>query len=174
MAGASPLSSYGLGFLCIYYFTLVLCIPVVPASAFSIAFNFSTAPASPCGNDLQCRGAASLSNHVMELTRNDITSNSEHSVGRVWYARPVPLWDAATGELASFNTSFTFMITPDNRFYTNPNTGDGMAFFLAPYSTNDVLSSGDGGVLGKCPIVPNKLIEKPLVERENDPSLLAI
>ncbi|TVT96784.1 hypothetical protein EJB05_57995, partial [Eragrostis curvula] len=53
-------------------------------------------------------------------------------------------------ELASFNTFFTFKITPDNRFYKNPdgspNTGDGMAFFLALYSSH-VLSSGDGGGL---------------------------
>ncbi|TVU09255.1 hypothetical protein EJB05_42712, partial [Eragrostis curvula] len=153
MAGASP-PHYGLAFLCIYY-TLVLCIPIVPASAFSFALNFSTYQTSPCGKDLQCRGDASLNNHMIDLTRNDISLASNDSKGRVWYASPVPLWDAATGERASFTTTFSFKITPESRGYKTPwgtdRTGDGMAFFLAPYSVDVLIASsgaGWGGFLG--------------------------
>ncbi|TVU09227.1 hypothetical protein EJB05_42677, partial [Eragrostis curvula] len=143
MAGASP-QAYGLAFICIYY-ALVLCIHVEPLSASSFAFNFSTPPMS---QDLQWRGDTFFANQMMELTTNDISSDGKDSRGRAWYARPVLLWDAATGELASFVTTFSFKITPDTRYKNpdgSPNAGDGMAFFLAPYSTNDVLSSGGGG-----------------------------
>jgi hypothetical protein len=84
---------------------------------------------------------------MIELTRNGISSDTNGNQCRVLYARPVSLWDAATAELASFTTTFTFKITPDKE-YKNPdgtyNTDDGMAFFLALYLT-DVLSSGGGG-----------------------------
>jgi hypothetical protein len=84
---------------------------------------------------------------MIELTRNDISTGNNGSQGRVWYAKPVPLWDAATAELASFTTTFAFKITPDNNYKNRDgsyNTGDSMALFLAPYSAN-VLSNGSGG-----------------------------
>ncbi|TVU09225.1 hypothetical protein EJB05_42675, partial [Eragrostis curvula] len=144
MANTSP-PCYRLAFLCIY--TLVLCIHVPYASSF--AFNFSTISTSPCGTDLVCWGNASFANQMIELTTNNISTGCGNSLGRVWYANPVPLWDAATAELASFTTTFSFKITPDKDF-KNPegsfNSGDGMAFFLAPYSTNVLSSSyGRGG-----------------------------
>ncbi|GJM99028.1 hypothetical protein PR202_ga16087 [Eleusine coracana subsp. coracana] len=104
---------------------------------------------SPCGNELRCQGDATFANQMIELTKNDRTRDSSDSKGWVWYPSPVQLWDASTNELASFTTTFAFKITPDST-YKNPdgtyNTGDGMAFFLAPYST-DVLNitGGDGG-----------------------------
>jgi nitrate reductase NapE component len=142
MAGNSPPHS-GLAFLC----TLVLCIHLACAST-TFGFNFSIIETSPCSNDLECRGDASFANKMIELTRNDISSRSGGSQGRVWYAKPVPLWDAATAELASFTTTFDFKITPD-KSYMNPDgtnkKGDGMAFFLGPYSADVNLSSGSGG-----------------------------
>ena len=66
----------------------------------------------------------------------------------MWYKYPVPLWDEDTGEAASFTTSFSFNITPtkSSQYQQCQNwssrTGDGMAFFLAPWPN---LSSG--GVL---------------------------
>jgi hypothetical protein len=142
MAGNSPPHS-GLAFLC----TLVLCIHLPRASS-TFVFNFSTIETSPCSKDLQCQGDASFANKMIELTTNDISRRSGGSKGWVWYAKPVPLWDAATAELASFTTTFAFKITPDKNYKNSDgtyNTGDGMAFFLAPYSANDVLSSGGGG-----------------------------
>ena len=60
----------------------------------------------------------------------------------------MPLWDEDTGEPASFTTTFSFNITPtkSSQYQQCQNwssrTGDGMAFFLAPWPN---LSSG--GVL---------------------------
>ncbi|TVT96782.1 hypothetical protein EJB05_57993, partial [Eragrostis curvula] len=142
MAGASA-PAYGLASLFIY--ALVLCIHVVPVSASSFAFNFSTPPTS---KDLQWRGDTSFANQMMELTKNDVSRDSNDSRGWVWYPSPVPLWDAATGELASFTTNFSFTITPDKNYKNpdkSPNAGDGMAFFLAPFSTKVLSSSGGGG-----------------------------
>ncbi|OEL13072.1 Agglutinin-2 [Dichanthelium oligosanthes] len=71
---------------------------------------------------------------ILELTKNEIRGDV-FSVGRASYALPVPLWDDATGELASFTTNFTFQIKPkEEKFFRFCNgSGDGMAFFLAHY-----------------------------------------
>ncbi|KAF8672990.1 hypothetical protein HU200_049059 [Digitaria exilis] len=54
------------------------------------------------------------------------------SRGRASYAAsPVPLWDAVTGEVASFTTRFTFVIDPQSKYGGIDNKGAGMAFFLA-------------------------------------------
>ncbi|KAF0914163.1 hypothetical protein E2562_027582 [Oryza meyeriana var. granulata] len=60
---------------------------------------------------------------------------------QVSYARPVLLYDDAIGEVASFSTSFTFVINNTDM----SNKGDNMAFFL---STLPPLSQG--GSLGHC------------------------
>ncbi|XP_066381475.1 L-type lectin-domain containing receptor kinase IX.1-like [Miscanthus floridulus] len=102
--------------------------------AVSLDFNFSSpGEVNPCDKALKCVGDTYFANS----------------------ANPVPLWDAATGELARFSSVFSFLITPD-RDYKNPdgsfNTGGGMAFFLARYSDDDggVLNNtgGGGGNLG--------------------------
>ncbi|KAK3133127.1 hypothetical protein QOZ80_6AG0532680 [Eleusine coracana subsp. coracana] len=139
MAGPRP-PYYPLALLCIYY-TLVLCIHLPCACASSFAFNFSTTEKSPCGTDLECRGDAFFANRMIELTKNDITRPSNDSKGRVWYASPVRLWDAGTNELASFATTFNFKITPVSSYIT----GDGMAFFLAPYSADVLNTTAVGG-----------------------------
>uniref|UniRef100_A0A0E0QDT7 non-specific serine/threonine protein kinase n=1 Tax=Oryza rufipogon TaxID=4529 RepID=A0A0E0QDT7_ORYRU len=51
----------------------------------------------------------------------------------------VQLWDAATGEVASFTTRFSFNIIPGNR----SKKGDGMTFFLTSYPSR--LPEGDAG-----------------------------
>ncbi|CAN6217370.1 unnamed protein product [Urochloa humidicola] len=129
-------------FLCLYYFF------VLSAPCASFSFNFSTGP-NPCDTALKCAGDSYFANSVIELTTNDSSRESDASQGRVWYASPVPLWDSATGELASFRSVFSFRITPD-RDYVNPdgsyNAGDGMAFFVASYSNgSNVLGSSGGG-----------------------------
>ncbi|KAF7025511.1 hypothetical protein CFC21_037685 [Triticum aestivum] len=43
---------------------------------------------------------------AIELTKNELKANF-FSVGRASYARPVPLWNNATGEVASFSSNFT-------------------------------------------------------------------
>lgn len=139
-----------LAFLCIYSYALMHCVHL--AYGFSFAFNFSTIATNPCGNDLQCQGDASFASQMIELTKTDISRDSKDSQVRMWYASPVPLRDAATAEVASFTTTFSFEITPDKNYKNDDsiyNISDGgMAFFLAPYSTSVLRSGGGGGTHG--------------------------
>ncbi|XP_062198815.1 L-type lectin-domain containing receptor kinase IX.1-like [Phragmites australis] len=138
MAAAS-LPPFPLMFLRLYCF-LVLYMHVPSASSLSFSFNFSKT-GDPCSNELVCRGDSSFANSVIELTRKNYVSYDGQ--GRVWYATPVPLWNAVTGELASFSTTFSFKITLNPK---SPAWADGMAFFLAHYYSNySVLASGVGG-----------------------------
>ncbi|CAN6204208.1 unnamed protein product [Urochloa humidicola] len=124
--------------LCCLCYLLSLSVHVPCAASLSFSFNFSD-PASTCTTqdaDLACSGDACFhsTENAIELTKNDISGGNNHSVGRVRYAHPVPLWNGATGELASFTTSFTFRIKPAGQNGSpDPSVGDGMAFFLTPY-----------------------------------------
>jgi len=113
------------------------------ASSLSFHLNFSE-PTSACGVQINCTKAY-IANGMLELTGNDIDRGTIDNIGRATYAKPVPLWRAGGGGamlLASFTTSFTFRITPDPR---QPNTGDGMAFFLTPYASATEIPPGSGG-----------------------------
>ncbi|KAF7013000.1 hypothetical protein CFC21_027134 [Triticum aestivum] len=112
--------------------------PAVVADAFSFSFDF-TDKSNYRHDDLKFEGdAAAHTNQV------DLTCNTEgcDNVGRVSYGHPVPLYDSATGEVASFQTRFTFNISTDN-YATR---GDGMAFFLAYF--NSTIPSSSWGCLG--------------------------
>lgn len=106
------------------------------ATSLSFSFNFSGTGGDPCDAELRCERDTHIGPGFLELTKNDIRGDT-FSVGRASYARPVPLWDNTTGEIASFATNFTFQIKPkvEDFFKTcNVNdSGDGMAFFLARY-----------------------------------------
>lgn len=91
---------------------------------------------------MRTRRAHGLRRYI-ELTKNELKANF-FSVGRASYARPVPLWNNATGEVASFSSNFTFRIRPKNEtdenlrlcslsHVTRDGAGDGMAFFLAHF-----------------------------------------
>lgn len=123
----------------VFYFCFLLFSIHVPfATSLSFSFNFSD-PGSYCAPDadIACAGDAFFHAPVMELTKNDISEGNNHSIGRVWYAQPVPLWDKATGEVASFNTSFSFQIRPVNTDFS----ADGMTFFLGHYPSGIPLGS---------------------------------
>ncbi|KXG28899.1 L-type lectin-domain containing receptor kinase IX.1 [Sorghum bicolor] len=115
--------------------------------ASSLSFNLSFSdPASACGMQINCNNTY-IDGDKLELTRNDIVQGTGGSIGRATYAKPVPLWRAGAAAggaklLASFTTSFTFRITPDSSLPT----GDGMAFFLTPYSSATEIPPGSGGV----------------------------
>ncbi|WVZ51376.1 hypothetical protein U9M48_002528, partial [Paspalum notatum var. saurae] len=117
------------------------------ASSLSFSFDFSKT-GDPCGGELVCKGDAHFGNATIELTTTDLsTVTIMMSQGQVWYGTPVPLWDAGTGEVASFATAFSFNIT--RMMANSTGWGDGMAFFLAPYSGSSVLDgSYGGGLLG--------------------------
>jgi hypothetical protein len=63
----------------------------------------------------------------------------------------VPLWDRASGKMASFTTTFRFNISP----VSDSSDGDGLAFFLAPPESGvPVNVTNSGGALGLLPNFP--------------------
>ncbi|RLM61749.1 hypothetical protein C2845_PM14G08120 [Panicum miliaceum] len=125
-------SSCWFSVMSISLFSLLL-IQAPAATSLSFSFNFSSS-GDPCDAELRCERDTHIGPGILELTKNEIRGDP-FSVGRASYARPVPLWDNATGEIASFVTNFTFQIKPKAEdFFLRCNvSGDGMAFFLANY-----------------------------------------
>ncbi|CAJ2636325.1 unnamed protein product [Trifolium pratense] len=89
-------------------------------------------------NIVQLEGNAFISNGSVFLT-NVIPK----SAGRASYTGAVHLWDAETGNLAAFTSVFSFVVAPNGpgRF------GDGIAFFIAPFTSN-IPKNSSGGFLG--------------------------
>ncbi|XP_037481830.1 L-type lectin-domain containing receptor kinase IX.2-like [Triticum dicoccoides] len=111
---------------------------------FSFSFDF-TNTSSYRQDDLKFEGNATVHGNLVDLTCNSFGKDSKDCVGRVSYAHRVPFYDNLTGEVASFQTRFTFVIMLDNN--TMNYKGDGMAFFLAYYPSTMPATSG-GGNLG--------------------------
>ncbi|KAG0483978.1 hypothetical protein HPP92_012062 [Vanilla planifolia] len=68
---------------------------------------------------------------VIKLKKNQLGTSLGSIVGRALYRDPLPLWKNATGEVADFTTHFSFSINVLKQTYF----GDGLAFFLVPYSS---------------------------------------
>lgn len=113
-------------------------------SSVSFDFDFSQ-PGGYNAANFSLLGDAYFDSQVIELTRNDRSAAVNDSIGRASYVQPVAIWDEATGELASFTTTFTFRIVLDE--IRNSSSGDGMTFFLAHYPSN-IPSLSAGGNLG--------------------------
>jgi hypothetical protein len=82
-----------------------------------------------------------LASGALELT--DPNNPDQNQVGRALYTTPIPIWDSATGNVASFITTFSFIIE-------NVGTdvlSSGFVFFLAPPDTKIPENSG-GHMLG--------------------------
>uniref|UniRef100_A0A0D9X3Z4 non-specific serine/threonine protein kinase n=1 Tax=Leersia perrieri TaxID=77586 RepID=A0A0D9X3Z4_9ORYZ len=112
------------------------CLPPPPVAALS--FNYSTFGSDQGQKDIGIEGDASSRVGCIDISANR-ASGIGGSTGRVSYTPPVQLWDAISGEVASFTTGFSFSIDPSDR----NNKGDGMAFFLASYPS--MLPNGAGG-----------------------------
>ncbi|XBI14571.1 hypothetical protein VPH35_057142 [Triticum aestivum] len=127
-----------------YSLSLLVSAPLGLATALSFSFNFSGSGSGDlCDTELRCERDTRMGAGAIELTKNEIKANF-FSVGRASYARPVPLWDNTTGEVASFSSNFTFRIRLKNEtddrlrlcnlsFTPNDGVADGMSFFLAQY-----------------------------------------
>lgn len=141
MAGAKSPHLFSIAFMCLLYCFFVLSMHVPSSSSLSFSFFSNTLITNPCEQDIVCCPDAEFvrTASAIELTRNLDTQPIFQRKGRVWYKHPVPLWNKVTGEVASFTTSFSFNITTTNSGdYQNRSsrTGDGMAFFLAPYPSS--------------------------------------
>ncbi|CAL4991375.1 unnamed protein product [Urochloa decumbens] len=106
----------------------------------SFSFDFSNASSYNAG-DVRFEGNASVHGGLIDLTCHSFGESVEGCIGRMSYNHPVPFHDGTT--LASFDTSFTFVIKPNNL----PAPGDGLAFFLSGYPSS-LPPDTDGGSLG--------------------------
>ncbi|KAL6611257.1 hypothetical protein ACP70R_039185 [Stipagrostis hirtigluma subsp. patula] len=91
---------------------------------------------------------------LIELTQHDRSQGLSNSIGRASYAQPVRIWNEATGELASFTTTFSIQILRDD--IDNQDSGDGMAFFMGHYPSS-IPRLSVGGSLGLFNPGPNSL-----------------
>ncbi|KAJ8637541.1 hypothetical protein MRB53_011808 [Persea americana] len=88
---------------------------------------------------------ANPSDGVLDLTKNKVDKSLNGGIGRAIYRDPIRIWDSETGNLADFNTQFSFIING----LQQPLPGDGFTFFLSPnVSTNTIPSYVAGGNLG--------------------------
>ncbi|OEL18004.1 putative L-type lectin-domain containing receptor kinase S.7 [Dichanthelium oligosanthes] len=124
-------------------YSLIIILFVHARLAASVSFNFDFAT-SDYASELNYSNDSYWAKPVVELTKDQRYDSMINSVGRVWYAQPVQLWDPATRALASFNTTFSFQIKSGNDSRT---PADGMAFFLSCYPSVTPHYS-DGGTLG--------------------------
>ncbi|CAJ1940315.1 unnamed protein product [Sphenostylis stenocarpa] len=105
------------------------------------SFEFPTFSGPYSKTLLTFQGDASLSKGVIHLTKIQDGIVVPKSAGRATYALPVRLWDAQTGKVASFTTTFSFNMS------FGRNTADGISFFLAPFESTLPVNSF-GGYLG--------------------------
>ncbi|MQL94905.1 hypothetical protein Taro_027567 [Colocasia esculenta] len=119
------------------FLLLFLALPANPLS-----FNFSSF--SQNMQDIVYYGHAFSANGVLQLTKNQRDAAITNSTGRAFYAQPVRLWDAASGESTDFTTHFSFVI---NALHS-ASPGDGLAFFLVPVGAEAVPAESFGGYLG--------------------------
>ncbi|XP_058728258.1 seed agglutinin 2-like [Vicia villosa] len=109
-------------------------------SAESISFSFTKF--IPNQKNLILQGdAVAKPTGILELTKVESGNPISNSLGRALYASPIRLYDNTTGNLASFTTSFSFVLDAPDRL----KAADGLAFFLAPVDTQPQKS---GGFLG--------------------------
>ncbi|KAH7675511.1 Non-specific serine/threonine protein kinase protein [Dioscorea alata] len=117
-------------------------------SANPLSFNFSSFDNNPeCSGDQKTRcidyQGDAFFNKAIQLTKNQLGTPITDSSGRAIFAEPLVLWDKDSGEVADFTTHFTFIINALNSSVY----GDGLAFFLTPYSST-IPENSSGGALG--------------------------
>ncbi|VAH40713.1 hypothetical protein VPH35_025914 [Triticum aestivum] len=135
-----------------HFFMLLCCSSIwssrLPRATSSISFTSNFSHPDYDARDLIFQGDAYYDSRSRTI---QLTPSIGNSVGRVFLPAPVPLWDAVTGELARFTTSFTFQIKVNNA----NNTGDGLAFFLGHYPPADIpklereMSGGNLGLFNR-------------------------
>ncbi|KAI3702262.1 hypothetical protein L6452_27995 [Arctium lappa] len=112
---------------------------LIPYAA-SLSFNLTNIGQVNQNRDIETEGdGAYISGSGVQVTSDEIGDRTGIA-GRATYIQPLHLWNNATGELASFATTFSFVI--DSRGSTN--YGDGLTFFLA--EKNSVIATG--GAMG--------------------------
>ncbi|XP_059647960.1 mannose-specific lectin CML-2-like [Cornus florida] len=112
-----------------------------------LSFNFTNIAPNNTRGSINVTGDAYISDKGIQLTPDPDdhnTSSLQWKGGRATYIEPLRLWDRAAGQLADFNTHFSFFIA--KRYY-NDSIGYGLAFFLAPNGSN-IPKDALGGRMG--------------------------
>ncbi|KAL4581036.1 hypothetical protein LXL04_017242 [Taraxacum kok-saghyz] len=107
--------------------------------AASLNFSFPTITPENYKEIVTTGGGASITDDGIQVTPE---LYRKWSAGRATYFRPLHLWDKNSTQLASFSTSFTFVIDS----YQSDDYGDGLTFFLA--ENRSMLESNLGDVYG--------------------------
>ncbi|KAK2997030.1 hypothetical protein RJ639_026123 [Escallonia herrerae] len=123
-----PNLCYSLSLITFYFFLVIPC-------ATPLTFNFPNIGPQHA-TEIKVENNTYISDQGIQLTTDERGANRSRNAGRATYIQPLHLWDNATGELANFSTSFTFVI--DSAGSTR--YGDGLAFFLA--ANNSVITAG--------------------------------
>nr|P22970.2 RecName: Full=Anti-H(O) lectin 1; AltName: Full=Anti-H(O) lectin I; AltName: Full=CSA-I [Cytisophyllum sessilifolium]prf//1813204A anti-H(O) lectin [Cytisophyllum sessilifolium] len=106
-----------------------------------LSFNFDKFV--PNQNNILFQGEASVSTTgVLQVTK--VSKPATRSIGRALYAAPVHIWDSTTGRVASFETSFSFVVKDEPE---KSNGVDGLTFFLAP-ANSQIPSGSSAGLFG--------------------------
>nr|1DZQ_A Chain A, LECTIN II [Ulex europaeus]1DZQ_B Chain B, LECTIN II [Ulex europaeus]1DZQ_C Chain C, LECTIN II [Ulex europaeus]1DZQ_D Chain D, LECTIN II [Ulex europaeus]1QNW_A Chain A, CHITIN BINDING LECTIN, UEA-II [Ulex europaeus]1QNW_B Chain B, CHITIN BINDING LECTIN, UEA-II [Ulex europaeus]1QNW_C Chain C, CHITIN BINDING LECTIN, UEA-II [Ulex europaeus]1QNW_D Chain D, CHITIN BINDING LECTIN, UEA-II [Ulex europaeus]1QOO_A Chain A, CHITIN BINDING LECTIN, UEA-II [Ulex europaeus]1QOO_B Chain B, CHIT len=104
-----------------------------------LSFNFDKFV--PNQKNIIFQGDASVSTTgVLQVTK--VSKPTTTSIGRALYAAPIQIWDSITGKVASFATSFSFVVKADKS-----DGVDGLAFFLAP-ANSQIPSGSSAGMFG--------------------------
>ncbi|CAN1284981.1 L-type lectin-domain containing receptor kinase IX.1 [Linum perenne] len=107
-----------------------------------LSFNFTNF--DQCSDSITTSGRASCLNSSIRLTDFDY-----YITGQAKYSKPMRLWDASTGDLTNFTTTFTFSTDNDNGTWTC----DGLAFFIADSNYSTPAVNASDGLFG---LVDNK------------------
>ena len=141
------------------FFFLLLLPPVL-----SISFNLTSFNQTYIN---VTRDAFLDSDGHIQVTKDTYQKNITESVGRATYMEPVRLWENRTGRLTDFTTHFSFIIKASNNA---DQSGDGLAFFIAP-NGSDVPNSitAGGGALGLLDYKLDGSTQNEIVAVEFDP-----
>ncbi|XP_031132025.1 L-type lectin-domain containing receptor kinase IX.1-like [Ipomoea triloba] len=113
---------------------------LVPSLVGSLSFDLPSIGPKDKDVHIIVEGNATITNRGIQLT-----SESDDEASRAKYVELLHLWDKASGNLADFTTHFTFNIDSNG----TSKYADGMAFFLANFSTpSGIISQAFGAGLG--------------------------
>ncbi|CAL1383246.1 unnamed protein product [Linum trigynum] len=117
------------------------------------ALSFSYSSFDQCSDSIKLYGEASCMNSGIQLT-----GFRYYVIGQARYFKPMALWDATTGGVANFTTTFTFDVSSSidgNNDGSSSSSSedessccDGLAFFLAPQNYSIPVGGGASGRLG--------------------------
>ncbi|XP_059647951.1 L-type lectin-domain containing receptor kinase IX.1-like [Cornus florida] len=120
----------------IFFFFFIILVPY----ATPLNFSFPTITQDLKNVKIFNYGSANISEQGIQLTGRDVLK-----AGRAMYGEYLHLWDKASGNLADFDTHFSFVIDSEGRQVY----GDGLVFFLFPLFPNfSIILSTEAGALG--------------------------